>query len=221
MRSVYHWQRRIRRVSFLRAKLQELIDNPNMALDDPKVLNDLSHGWSNRNAASNEYLLKIIDYTSKTALPILECGSGLSTLVCGLAAKKHGKTLWTLESSKPWYRRIRRYLDEFQIDSVKLIYSPLVSHGDFYWYDAPFKSMPESFSLVICDGPSNEDQARRYGLFPLMKQRFSPGCVILFDNNDAEPEQEGLHYWMKELNLSSQVVECEKLFVILQTPATS
>lgn len=66
--------------------------------------------------------------------------------------------------------------------------SPLKDYGDFCWYDAPLESMPDSFSLVICDGPPGATKGGRYGLVPFMRDRLRSGCVILLD--DAEREEE-------------------------------
>jgi len=185
-----------------------LIDNPDLSLEGTKILSALESGWSNYSSASVNYLVECVRFTNQAKLPILECGSGLSTIVAGLIAKRNGNTLWSLEDSRPWYEEVKHYVDKYGIDSVKLVYSPLIDHGDFSWYDAPLDTMSEKFSLVICDGPLSEfnEKARRYGLFPVMNQRFIPGGVILYDNVELEHEKEGLLYWIKELNL-----ECEKI----------
>ena len=67
--------------------------------------------------------------------------------------------------------------------------------------------MPEKFSLIICDGPTRHERGRRYGLFPMMNQWFSPGCIILFDDIDidTEHEQGGLDYWLKKLNVKVEI----------------
>jgi hypothetical protein len=72
--------------------------------------------------------------------------------------------------------------------------------------------------VVICDGPSHKENGRRYGLFSVMNQRFAPGGIILFDNVDAKQEQDGLYYWMKELNLKYERCGSEKPFFIIIAP---
>jgi hypothetical protein len=117
---LYQWLRRTYRGYFFRRRMKELLDNHDFNLDDPKVLTDLSYGWANWVSASIDYLQATVKFTSQAKFPILECGSGLSTIVAGLVAKKHGNTVWSLESSKTWYRRVKYYLEKYQIDSVRL-----------------------------------------------------------------------------------------------------
>lgn len=55
------------------------------------ILIDLIYGWGNEYwSAQDEYLAVCIDYALSTRGPILECGSGLSTIVIGTIAKSRG-----------------------------------------------------------------------------------------------------------------------------------
>ena len=205
LRPLYHWQRRTRRIFFLHRKLKEVVENPNIPHDDREVLNELTYGWASSISLSVECLIDIVKYSSQAEYPILDCGSGLSTIVAGLVAKRFGNTVWSLENSKSWYRRMKHYLDKYQINSVRLLYCPLKEHADFSWYDVPLDILPEKFSLIICDGPRKTNNARRYGVFPIMKERFAPGCAILFDNSDLEQEQDGLYFWLKKISAQYEI----------------
>jgi hypothetical protein len=197
------------------------VENPEIRLDNPQILDELIYSWANLFAPSTDFLLDLVKYSSQAKYPILDCGSGLSTIIAGLITKRHGNTVWSLESSKRWYGRVKHYLEKYQIDSVKLLYCPLINYSDYLWYDVPVDKLPERFSLVSCDGPShylgNRD-ARRYGLFPLMKEKFAPGCTILFDNADLKQEQEGLYYWIDELNGEYEKGGTEKQFLHITLP---
>jgi len=182
--------------------MKTLLADPDYILDETKILKKLEYGWGNPVSASVEFLLESVNYSKEAKLPILECGSGLSTLVVGLIAKKYGNTVWSLENSKSWCKRVQHYLDKYSIDSVKLFHCPLKDYGDFFWYDVPLDALPEVFSLVICDGPTRQQGGRRYGLLSVLNRRFMPGCVILFDDIDSEHERNGIDYWLKELNLT-------------------
>lgn len=199
LRPLFHWQRRTWRSIFFQRKLKELVENPNIQLDDPDVLKELTYGWVNSISPSIEYLIDMIKYSSQAKYPILDCGSGLSTIVAGIVAKRHGNSVWSLENSKSWYRRVKHYLDKYQLNSVRLLYCPIKEYPDFFWYDVPLGILPEKFSLISCDGPHKTEEARRYGMFSIMKERFAPGCVILFDNCNSGKEQDGLYFWMNEL----------------------
>ena len=69
-------------ISF-RQTMKRLLADPDFNLDDPTILGKLEYGWANPISASTEYLLECVSYASKAKLPILECGSGLSTIVIG------------------------------------------------------------------------------------------------------------------------------------------
>lgn len=164
------------------------------------VLMDLINGWGNQSwSAWGEYLAGCIGHALTSDGPILECGSGLSTILVGAIAKKRGMCHWVLEHAPEWAGKVRRYLKAYDLDSVILCVSPLKSYGDFDWYDAPLQLMPDAFSLVICDGPPGGTRGGRYGLVPVMKSRLGPGCVILLDDSAREQERAIAQRWRGEL----------------------
>ena len=220
LRALYQWQRRVRRNFLFRRKFEKVVANPDIRLDDLELLEELSYGWGNVFALSAEFLADLVEYTAQAKYPILDCGSGLSTIIAGLAAKRYGKTIWSLEDSKLWYNRVKHYLEKYEIDSVKLLYCPLKKYPDFTWYDVPPDTLPEKFSLVSCDGPTHQinADARRYALFPMMKERFAPECIILFDNEAFKQEQEGLYYWLDKLRAQYEKGGTEKIYLKIKMP---
>src|SRR6187399_1286181 len=64
---------------------------------DSELLSDLVNGWGNSWSARHEFLDACLQHTRKADGPILECGSGLSTLLVGALAQKLGKSVWSLE----------------------------------------------------------------------------------------------------------------------------
>ncbi len=129
------------------------------------VVSDLIYGWGNEAwSALDEYLAACIDHALNANGPILECGSGLSTILVGSIANQRGIDYWALEHSELWAAKTQRYLDEFSVDSVTLCVKPLATCGDYSWYDAPLELMPNRFALVICDGPPADTKGGRSGL---------------------------------------------------------
>jgi hypothetical protein len=221
LRPLYQWQHRTRRNFIFREKFREVVENPDIRLDNPQVLDKLTYGWANWVSPSTDFLVDLVKYSSQAKYPILDCGSGLSTIIAGLVAKRQGNTVWSLESLKPWHRRVKHYLDKYQLDSVKLLYCPLKKRDGFSWYDVPLDILPEKFSLVSCDGPPHQEgdgDARRYGLFPIMRERLAPECVILFDNSDLEEEREGLYFWINKVNAQYEKVGIDKSFLQITLP---
>jgi hypothetical protein len=207
------WALKIYRSFFFRRTIKRLLNDPRCSLSDRKILAELSYGWSNeRYSAGIEYLSDCVEYAARSKLPILECGSGLTTIVVGLVAQKSGNTVWSLEHDESWYKTVRKYLKKYRIESVNLHLCPSTpfSYGDYSWYDAPLESMPDRFALVICDGYPGMDFAGQYSLFPVMKERFMPGCIILFDHAFREKGHVTMNYWANKLNMKYEVIRGDK-----------
>jgi predicted O-methyltransferase YrrM len=165
------------------------------------VLDDLAYGWGNASyAATAEMLRAVVRLAAATPGPILECGSGLTTLLLGLVADRTGNRVWTLEHLSDWGARLRQVLADARVGSVRLGVSPLRSYGAFAWYTPSLADMPRDFALVICDGPPSGTAGGRYGLMPVMHGHLRPGCVILLDDVHRPDEQKVFARWLSECN---------------------
>lgn len=177
------------------------------------VLVDLIYGWGNEAwSALDEYLAACIHHALRSDGSTLECGSGLSTILVGAIAKKRGKSHWVLEHSAEWIMRVRRFLKRYDLDTVVLCETALRDYGSFSWYDAPVELMPD-FDLIICDGPPGRTTGGRYGLVPIMKERLTPGCVILLDDADREQERAIADRWKTELGGSFEILGSTKPYI--------
>jgi hypothetical protein len=178
------------------------------------VLRDLIYGWGNESwSALDEYLVACVRHALTTSGPSLECGSGLSTLLVGAVATMQGRRHWALEHEPAWAARVQRNLDRYKIDGVALCARPLKDYGDFCWYDPPWESMPDGFSLVICDGPPGSVKGGRYGLVPVMRERLKPGCVIILDDAGRDQEVAIARRWGSELGTEVNVVGTTKPYI--------
>jgi hypothetical protein len=172
-----------------------------------QVLDDLVYGWNNGGwLALHDYLMACVVEARRATGPILECGSGLTTLVVGAVARETGNELWSLEHLPEWRAKVSTELRRFKIGSVRLCDAPLVTYPGFTWYEPPLASMPEAFSLVVCDGPPAETPGGRYGLLPVMRDRLAPDAVILLDDLVRVDEQEVVNRWVSETNSWSQIL---------------
>ncbi len=178
------------------------------------IIIDLIHSWRNEGwTALDEYLANCIDHALTSEGPILECGSGLSTILVGAIAKRRGQTHWALEHTLEWAMQVQRYLNRYKLDSVVLSSKPLKDYGGFCWYDPPLESMPDAFSLVICDGPPDSTKGGRYGLVPIMRERLRPGCVIILDDASREQELAIARRWKDELGASFEIRGSRKPYI--------
>lgn len=183
------------------------------------VLADLVYGWGNEEwSAKEEFMQGFLAHALEAAGPVLECGSGLSTLLLGLVAQRNGVRVWTLEHNPFWAERVRGALAEFGITAAEVCVSPLRDHGGFTWYDPP-SHLPGDFSLVVCDGPPWDTPGGRYGLLPVMGERLRPGASILLDDAHRPDEQAVLERWAAELGSSYRMLGAVAPYAVLRVPA--
>lgn len=185
------------------------------APDNP-ILADLIAGWGNEGwSARDEFLAECVRRALRSTGPILECGSGLSTLLVGVVATQRGLRHCTLEHLPGWAARVQRHADRYGLDAVTIVRAPLRDHGEFSWYDAPAAALPDKFALVICDGPPGDVPGGRYGLVPMMRDRLAPGCTILLDDAGREQEVEIGNRWRAELGAAVQARGIRKPYLEL------
>lgn len=113
-------------------------------LETPEDAADMFDAWGNPFAATPELLLGLAMVARATEGPILECGSGLSTVV--LAAASGGRPVHTLEQSPIYADNLREILARHSLDAT-VHCAPV---GD--WYEAPHLGNTK-WGLVFLDGP--------------------------------------------------------------------
>jgi hypothetical protein len=164
-----------------------------------RLILDLRDAWDNEGyVADLDYLHEVASYAATTGGPILECGSGLSTILLGCLAGRRGVPVWSLEDNEQWRQRTAVGLDPISIGAVQLCLAPMRDYGSYMWYDPPLVRMPSDFRLVICDGPPGVTPGGRYGLLPVMGSRLARGVVILLDDADRASEVQVLARWSQE-----------------------
>jgi Methyltransferase domain len=159
-----------------------------------KALPHLRTAWGNLGfTADVSYLLATLDYAAGERGQVLECGSGLTTLLLALVAPN---AVWALEHMEEWQSRVQTRLRLAGTEAHVLL-APLTSYGRFQWYEVP-ATLPREFRLVVCDGPPGTTSGGRYGLLPLLGDRLPKGTVILLDDAQRLDEQGVLQRWEKE-----------------------
>jgi len=203
-----------RELVFQRAMKRFLADPMACARAGHPVLRDLVYGWGNEpSSAQDEYLAACIVEASAAEGPILECGSGLSTLIVGEIARRRGLAHWALEHTTRWAATVIARLERYGIDRTTLCVAPLRDHGDFAWYAPPLEKMPASFALVVCDGPPGTTRGGRYGLAPVVGDRLEPGCVLLLDDAGRDEERAIAKRWQEELGATIEVCGRAKPYI--------
>ena len=185
-----------------------------------ELLRRLRVGWDNQGwDAKLDYFETIVNQAAATEGPILECGSGLTTLLLGQVAGSRKVQTWSLEHNPLWHQRVSSALKSHHIDGVNLCFSPLRTYEGFNWYDPPLTEMPSKFGLVICDGPPDLSNGGRYGLLPVLGGRLEKGAVILFDDAREPGQPEVLRRWSTEHGMRVELRETEEVsFAVVTCP---
>ena len=226
--ALYRWvprpvRRRARDIVWLarvRAALRGLEAAPPGHAPARDLLRRVFRVWGNEGwTADLEYLEEVARYAVSTPGPILECGSGATTLLLAALAAARGVEVWVLEHSPTWQAQVARALGGERAARLRLCATALRDFGEFDWYDAPAAQMPGDFRLVVCDGPPGTVRGGRYGLLPILGSHLAPGAVILLDNADRPKEMAALERWQRDAGLS---VQCHRhpggMFVTARTP---
>ena len=194
----------------LRDAVRAIRELPEGQIPDRHQLSELITGWSNEGYVANlEYLEAVAKSAVGTSGPVLECGSGATTILLGILCGRRNIEVWSLENSVEWRERVTNALKSNGISGVHVCTAPLIEYRDFVWYDPPLAQMPEEFSLVICDGPPGTTRGGRYGLLPVMDNRIPPGSTILLDDAGRPGEAELIKKWEDETDFETHLVKTQ------------
>jgi hypothetical protein len=196
----------VRNYRFDRA-LERVVRGAPAKIPDKKMIEALFFASANRSyGADPEFLDEVIKRAAAMSQPILECGSGLTTILLGLFAAGRGISVWSLEHDPQWFETTAAMMRRYDIQNVNLLLCPLRSYGDFSWYNPPVDHIPKRFGMVVCDGPPKKSTpGDRYGLLPLMRNRLGSGSLILLDDVELQNSDPVLSRWMKETSAVYQV----------------
>jgi len=219
LRGVRQFLREQNRRFVFRRAVRQVSKSPRAAELPASTLQDLIYGWGNEGwSAQDEYIRTILRSAWKSRGPILECGSGLSTLLLGLVAQQTGCFVWSLEHDPFWARKVQEALKRHGIRSVKVCLAGLQSFGSYSWYAISENQLPRDFDLVVCDGPPGDTPGGRYGLLPQMKGRLRAECTILLDDAERAEEKEVLERWARELGSEFEIIGSAKPFARMTVP---
>ena len=167
--------------------------------ETPVIFATLFRVWGNPWAAPTDELAVLVGAVRGTAnicddagapLPILEIGSGLSTLVLASACEKPRET-WALEHDPAWLARLTSDAERCSVVDIQLCYAPLEPlEGEnpedpqaMKWYKLP-PGLPKRFSLIFVDGPPRNTGNGRAGILQAMDlaAALAPGGVLVMDD---------------------------------------
>lgn len=179
----------------------------------PDVFPELIYGWGNEGwSADAEYLERILDRVVESRGSVLECGSGVSTLIAGIAAQAAGVRLISLENHPAWAERVRAALRQHHVHAAEVLDAPLRDYGEFEWYTLPEKAREHRYQVVICDGPPGTTRGGRYGLLPVAQSLLTADCSILVDDAARAAERSILERWHRQAGWTFELHGSAKQF---------
>jgi predicted O-methyltransferase YrrM len=166
----------------------------------PPVFIPPGRGWP----ANDETTAYVVDRLQRMGpgWTVLELGSGTSTAWLGLAARKYGGRVWSLEHDEHHLERTRDLLGRVAAgDVVEVVHAPLVELEPYGhdWYSIDRLPAEARFDLLFVDGPPGAvaPHARRPA-FPLLRDRLADGAVVVLDDTVRAAEHEVAQRWIEE-----------------------
>lgn len=138
------------------------------------TLSDMIRAWGNEAWRADEELLTALA-SVKSPGPILECGSGLSTLV--LAAKNPDQTVTCLEHDPAWAIGVAEAAERYGLKNIQVTKTRLVNG----WYDEHLTG--SDWGMILIDGPPR-DLSNRAEI--VNRVNFEGAIVIADDAQDPE-----------------------------------
>jgi hypothetical protein len=135
--------------------------------------------WRNPFAAGPSMLATCYDLARELGGPVLETGTGLTTLVMAAA----GVEVHSLEHDLDWAKKTTSFLTRYGMTNVKVHYAPLMPHPGGTWYTVP-PDLPAAFSIVVNDGPPR--RFGRDGLHLFLGDRIKDAVWVADDMDDMD-----------------------------------
>jgi len=180
-------------------------------------------GW----AGSPDFLLFVAqEIQRRRPGTMVECGSGVSTLVCARMLQKSGRgRIYSLEHEPIYAGNTRRLLTEYGLsDWATVVDAPLdMQRPGGPWYSlGELPSSLGAIDMLIVDGPpSSVASVARYPALPALSARFAPNVAVIADDTRREDEREMLRLWESEFpQFTQHDAGCEKGCTILIRTST-
>ena len=180
--------------------------------------------WS----AAPDFIALIVEHALQAKPEIIvECSSGLTTLVLARCCQINGRgRVISLENGEKYAEKTRQQLVEFWLDELaQVIYTPLEKVNldrDYDWYQ--LDALPEvSIDMLVIDGPPGFIQKNsRYPALPLLYDKFSEQCSVFLDDAGREDEKELVAQWQAEFSgVEHEYLEFERGCSVLEIKKAS
>ena len=160
-----------------------------------------TRGW----VASPDFLRYLTQFAiERKPKVVVECSSGMSTLVLAASLKRqgHGK-VFSLEHDPLFAEKTRQLIDQHELtDWARVIDAPLTSvevegwSGD--WYDTSGLPADISIDMLVVDGPpADTAPMARFPALPRFAPFMSSTGIVVLDDAVRSDEQQIVERWQK------------------------
>lgn len=137
---------------------------------------------------------------------VVECGSGVSTLVAAYALELVGGDgrVVALEDGPEWVDRTRGFVADHGLEHrAEVRHAPITDvdvNGEIRpWYSTDAVKDLDGIDLLFVDGPvGGLAPMSRYPAVPLLRPQLRPGAVIILDDVGRPDEDRAAHRWVDE-----------------------
>ncbi|MDP3937084.1 MAG: class I SAM-dependent methyltransferase [Deltaproteobacteria bacterium] len=161
--------------------------DPDALVDvDSAVFQEMANTWGNKPWAAPPDFVEAA-YRMALNLPegstILECGSGLTTLVLAAAAKTRGLKLVACEQDRLWAERVDRVLQAFKLEA-RILCAPVIDD----WYSIGKQIDGLGAAMVVIDGPRRNGGGGVNRSWPIRKESVEqrkivrPDAAVIMDD---------------------------------------
>ena len=157
--------------------------------DEAKHYAEAFRALGNEFAATPEVLMAAVAFARKADGPILEAGSGLSTILMAAATDQK---VWCLEHDPTYAGQTKDMACAAGVSNIALVVNPL--KGGWYDLSEDLDKLPDRFAFALCDGPP-----RALGDRMELLRRFGDkvGDIVCDDADDPVYRQQ-LKQWAAE-----------------------
>ncbi|WP_165492145.1 class I SAM-dependent methyltransferase [Egibacter rhizosphaerae] len=156
---------------------------------------------------------------------VVECGSGASTILIGLALRQVGSDgrVIALEHDPTFAARTREEVERLGLGEVaEVAHAPLspqwLRGRSFEWYDPRAVEGIESIDLILVDGPPRSTgELARYPALPMLADKWALDGTLLLDDADREDETRIRELWEADCGpLAMDHVRSEKGLLVVR-----
>lgn len=180
-----------------------------------------TRGW----AASPDFLHALAGAVEvRKPKVVVECSSGLSTLVLASKLRQQGfGHVHSLEHLPEYAQKTRDLLRAHGLDAWATVLDAPLGQLDLpqwqgRWYGTGGLTEVKDIDLLVVDGPPQDtNDLARYPAFPVLREKLAPGAQVILDDANRDAEVRILARWLAEFPGLGRVQapKCEKGCVIV------